>query len=76
MIYELDLYTEESKKYPHKGTHVCGKNPGDFCGFVTSYSIMTGDVTVRTDDGVLLRVPVAQLSVAKKNTTSSNKKEV
>gem|GEM_PF-4720447 len=27
---------------------------------------MTGDVTVRTDDGVLLRVPLAQLKIDKK----------
>ena len=66
LIHELDLYTEESKKYPHKWTHVCGKNPWDFSGFVSSYSIMTGDVTIRTDDGALIRVPLGQLGVAKK----------
>jgi len=75
LIYELDVYTEESKKYPHKWTHVCGKNTGDFCGFVTSYSIMTGDVTVRTDDGVLLRVPLAQLKIDKKAPVSTDKKD-
>jgi cell fate regulator YaaT (PSP1 superfamily) len=66
LIYELDLYTEESKKYPSKWTQVCGKNSGDFCGYVSSYSIMTWDVTVKTEDWVFLRVPLAQLTVKKK----------
>jgi hypothetical protein len=37
---------------------------------------MTGDVTVRTDDGVLLRVPLAQLKVDnKKAPVSSDKRD-
>jgi hypothetical protein len=37
---------------------------------------MTGDVTVRTDDGVLLRVPLAQLKVDnKKASVSSDKRD-
>ena len=66
LIYELDLYTEESKKYPSKWTQVCGKNPGDFCGYVSSYSIMTWDVSVKTEDWAFIRVPLAQLTVKKK----------
>ena len=66
LIYELDLYTEESKKYPSKWTQVCGKNPGDFCGYVSSYSIMTWDVSIKTEDWAFIRVPLAQLTVKKK----------
>lgn len=61
LIYEFDLYTEESKKYPHKWSKVCCKGGWDACGFVSSYSIMTGDVTIKTEDGVFLRVPLAQI---------------
>jgi cell fate regulator YaaT (PSP1 superfamily) len=63
-MYELDLYVDESKKYPHKGERVCTKNGSDSCGIVSSYSIITGDVTIRTDDGVFLRIPLEQLKKA------------
>jgi len=58
LMYELEQYAEESKKFPSKWSEVCMKNNCDMCWFVTSYNIMTNDVSVRTKDGWFFRVPV------------------
>lgn len=67
LIYELELYTEESKKFPHKGAHVCATNNCDTCGFVTSYNIMTNEVTIRSENGGFFRLPVSLLQAVKKS---------
>ncbi len=58
LMYELEQYAEESKKFPPKWSEVCMRNNCDMCGFVTSYNIMTNDVSVRTKDGWFFRVPL------------------
>lgn len=60
IVYELDLYLQESKKYPSKWTSVQVKNC-EMCGITTSFNIMSGDVTIRTEDGVTHRIPLAQI---------------
>ncbi|MFA5748290.1 MAG: regulatory iron-sulfur-containing complex subunit RicT, partial [Candidatus Absconditabacterales bacterium] len=64
LIYELELYLEDSKKFPQKGTPVKVKN-SDICGVTSSFNIMSGDVTVRTDDGVTFRIPLDQIKTLK-----------
>lgn len=58
LMYELEQYAEESKKFPSKWSEVCMKSNCEMCGFVTSYNIMTNDVSVRTKDGWFFRVPL------------------
>ena len=64
MIYELETYVEESKKFPPKGAYV--ENAGcEVCGTVFSFNIMNGDVTVRTKDGVTVRIPYTTIKKVK-----------
>ncbi|HKL44424.1 MAG TPA: hypothetical protein VJ892_04035 [Candidatus Absconditabacterales bacterium] len=64
LIYELELYREESKKYPKKGSEVKFIK-GNIEGIATSYNIMTGDVTLKTKDGETFRVPTGELKTIK-----------
>jgi len=66
LIYELELYTQESKKYPTKWSEVECKEC-DVKWFSTSYNIMTWDVTIKTSEWETFRIPVSQLKVIKTN---------
>lgn len=64
LIYELELYTQESKKYPPKGSEVECKSC-DAKWYSTSYNIMSWEVTIKTSDWETFRVPVAELKIIK-----------
>lgn len=70
LIYELELYIQESEKYPIKWTEVeC-----ESCNtkwFSTSFNIMTWDVTIKTEDWEIFRVPVSQIKVKNKTNTQN-----
>ncbi len=66
LVYELEQYAEESKKFPPKWSEVCLKNNCEMCWFVTSYNIMTNDVSVRTKDWWFFRVPLNLITAIKK----------
>lgn len=66
LMYELEQYVEESKKFPPKGSNVCMKNNCDMCWFVTSYNIMTNEVSVRTKDWWFFRVPLTLIKPIEK----------
>jgi cell fate regulator YaaT (PSP1 superfamily) len=72
LIYELELYMDESKQYPWKWTNVCSKSNSELCWFVSSYNIMNHEVTVRTSDWTVFRLPVSQI----KKTPPKPNKEV
>ena len=61
LIYELELYMDESKQYPSKWCQVCSTSNAELCGFVSSYNIMNHEVTVRTSDWTVFRLPVSQI---------------
>ena len=64
LIYELEIYREESKKYPPKWSEVKYlKSNIDW--LVTSYNIMTGDVTIKTEDGEIFKIPTWELKITK-----------
>ncbi len=64
LIYELETYKEESKKYPPKWSEVKYlKSNIDW--LVTSYNIMTGDVTIKTEDGETFKIPTWELKITK-----------
>jgi len=65
LIYELELYIQESKKYPTKWSLVECEACWDSKWYSTSYNIMTWDVTIRTENWEMFRVPVSQLKVIK-----------
>lgn len=64
LIYELELYVEEGKKFPQKWTSVCSKTNCDMCGFVTSYNIITNDVSIKSSDWFFFRLPLDQLKLS------------
>ncbi len=64
LIYELETYIEESKKFPPKWAYV--ENIwSEVCGTVFSFNIMNGDVTVRTKEGVTVRIPYTTIKKVK-----------
>ena len=64
LIYELETYIEESKKFPPKWSYVENK----WCevsGTVFSFNIMNGDVSVKTKDGMNIRIPYTTITKIK-----------
>ena len=68
LLYELDLYVNESKKFPHKGSKVDMRwlyerkmdENDDNEWIVASYNIITQDVNIKTKDW-FIRIPVDKL---------------
>ena len=57
LIYELETYIEESKKFPPKWSYV-ENTWSEVCWTAFSFNIMNGDVTVKTKDGgMIVRIP-------------------
>lgn len=67
LVYELDTYIQESKKFPQKWSYVENKWC-EACGIVSSFNIMNGDVTIRTKDGITIRVPYTTIKKVKSPT--------
>ncbi|MBF0932072.1 MAG: hypothetical protein HXJ92_01550 [candidate division SR1 bacterium] len=60
LMYELEIYQEEVKNFPTKGSTI--KCPGsNENGIVSSYNIMTREVILKTPEGAILRVPLSAL---------------
>lgn len=76
LLYELDLYVNESKKYPRKWSKVDvtwlrerrADENDDNTWMVTSYNILTQEVNIKTKDG-FLRIPVDKLKGKIKQTS-------
>lgn len=65
LIYELETYIEESKKFPPKWSYVETKW-AEISGTVFSFNIMNGDVTVKTKEGgMIVRIPYTTISKIK-----------
>lgn len=69
LIYEVELYLEESKKFPAKGTLVESKWSPAMCGCISSFNIMNNEATIRMADGFFFRLPLEQIQLATKKTT-------
>ena len=80
LLYELDLYVSESKKFPRKGSKVDMRwlyerrmdENGDNTWIVASYNIITQDVNIKTSDG-FIRIPVEKLKWKVKETPKDEK---
>lgn len=64
LIYELETYIEESKKFPSKWSYV-ENSWREVCGTVFSFNIMNGDVTIKNKDGMIIRIPYTTISKIK-----------
>lgn len=64
LIYELEIYKQESKKYPMKWSEVKALK-WDIEWIATSYNIMTWDVTIKTKDNEIFRIPTQEVKVIK-----------
>lgn len=69
--YEVELYREESKKYPQRGTVVTDATK-NITWTVLSYNIMNGDVKIKTKDGDIFFLPYTQLSALAKKPVSAS----
>lgn len=69
LMYELETYVQESKKFPPKWAYVENKWC-EVCGTVFSYNIMNGDVTVRTKEGMTVKIPYTTIKKIKLPTKS------
>jgi len=76
LIYELELYLDESKKFPPKWTVVESKTDANLCGITSSFNIMNNEVTVRTEDGFSFRIPLAQIKLSNKKLKIAHKDEL
>lgn len=65
--YEVELYREESKKYPPKGSFVKDSAKGVEWN-VLSYNIMNGDVKIKTKDWDIFFLPYADLTIPQRVT--------
>ena len=84
LLFELDLYVNESKKYPRKWTKIDttwlrerrADENDDNTGIVTSFNILTQEVNIKTKDG-FIRIPVDKLKWKIKSwpTETDHKKE-
>ena len=80
LLYELDLYVSESKKFPRKGSKVDMRwlyerrmdENSDNTWIVASYNIITQDVNIKTSDG-FIRIPVEKLKGKVKETPKDEK---
>lgn len=64
LIYELETYVSESKKFPSKWSYVENKG-GEVAGTVSSFNIMNGDVSVKTKEGINIRIPYTTITKVK-----------
>jgi cell fate regulator YaaT (PSP1 superfamily) len=64
LIYEIDIYQKESKKYPPKWSEVKYLK-WNIDWIATSYNIMTWDVTIKTKEWDIYRIPTQEVKVTK-----------
>lgn len=74
LMYELEVYREESKKYPAKGSEVKFIK-WNVEWIATSYNIMSWDVTLKTKDGVVMKIPTEEIKVIKEPNPKIKSKE-
>jgi len=65
MIYESELYVEESKEFPARWSKVKSKQ-WNITWVCLSFNIMTRNVTLKTNESEIYRLPVEQLVFQKK----------
>ena len=64
LIYEIDIYQKESKEYPPKWSEVKYLK-WNIDWIATSYNIMTWDVTIKTKDWEIYRIPTQEVKIVK-----------
>ena len=62
----METYIEESKKFPPKWSYV-ENSWCEISGTVFSFNIMNGDVTIKTKEGIIARIPYTTISKVKLN---------
>lgn len=60
LIYEVETYVIESKKFPSKWSTI-DMNNCEQCGMVTNFNIMTGKIDVQLDDGMRVQIDLAEV---------------
>lgn len=70
LIYEVETYITESKKFPAKWSTVDIHNC-DKCGMVTNFNIMTNKVDVQLDDGIRIQIDLEEVKKIHENRKKS-----
>jgi len=72
LLYELEVYIQESKKYPQKWSQIDLSKMPEYCkdlncedkesckGIVASFNIMKQEVNIKTKEGII-RIPISKL---------------
>lgn len=76
LVYEVELYLEESKKFPPKGSLVESKASPDVCGCISSFNIMNNEATIRMPDGYLVRLPLDQIKLSHKKIEMARQEKI
>ena len=76
LVHELELYIEESKKFPQKWVVVESKTDATLCGITSSFNIMNNEVNVRTESGFSFRIPLDQIKLSTKKLKIVHKSEL
>ena len=66
LIYEVETYISESKKFPDKWATIDIKDC-EKCGMVTNYNIMTGKIDVQLDDGIRVQIDLEEVKKIHEN---------
>ncbi len=66
LIYEVETYISESKKFPEKWSTIDIKDC-EKCGMVTNYNIMTGKIDVQLDDGIRVQIDLEEVKKIHEN---------
>lgn len=73
LLYEVELYLDENKKYPQKWTNIESVSC-DTCGVVTWYNIMNGLISARDSEGTYFELPLNELKQDYKILKNKSKK--
>lgn len=66
LIYEVETYVSESKKFPAKGAKI-EMNNCEQCGMVTNFNIMTQKIDVQLDDGMRVQIDLEEVKKIHEN---------
>ena len=69
LLYELEIYAQEGKDFPHRGEKIQCPNSKQN-GIVSSYNIITREVVIKTEDWGVLRVPLSLIKKTKEKSES------
>lgn len=75
LLYEIELYMSENKKYPEKWSTVKHNECSD-CGVVTGFNIMNQSIVIRDRTGIVATIDLEEFQKSRHKAKSAAKKVV